>query len=256
MSADELLALGEDIQKHGLHEGVALCDGDLLDGRNRLEAMEMVGIKVVTSNGKLDIAFRNVKPRDPVDYVISKNIHRRHLSADQKRELISKLLKVTPEKSDRHIAEVAKVDHKTVASIRAKKVATGEIPHLPKTVGKDGRRRHSIKLRNATQPRTPKQPQLLEKANTSLDDAISAPIDRFTNAMPVLPEKPAVLEGLKAEQSQCVPDDPISICAVEVRSCVANAMHQIEYGLWPELIAKLHEELDRILREPAQTAAE
>jgi hypothetical protein len=216
----------------------------------------MVGIKVVTSNGKLDIAFRNVKPRDPVDYVISKNIHRRHLSADQKRELIARLLKATPEKSDRQIAEVAKVDHKTVASIRAKKVATGEIPHLPNTVGKDGRRRHSSNPHNARQPHNPKQSQLVDEANTSLDDAISAPIDRFTNAMPELSDRPAVIEELKAEQSLGVPDDPILICTVEVRSCVANAMHQIEYGLWPELIAKLHEELDRILREPTQTAEE
>jgi hypothetical protein len=49
MSDDELQELGEDIKKHGLHEGVALCDGKLLDGRNRLDAMEMAGIKVVTS---------------------------------------------------------------------------------------------------------------------------------------------------------------------------------------------------------------
>jgi hypothetical protein len=91
MSADELQALGEDIQQHGLHEGIALLDGKLLDGRNRLDAMERVGINLVIG-GKLDwanIAHRNVKPRNPVAYVISKNIHRRHLNAEDRPPTIS-----------------------------------------------------------------------------------------------------------------------------------------------------------------------
>jgi hypothetical protein len=52
-------------------------------------------------------------------------------------------LKATPEKSNRQIAETAKVDHKTVASVRAEKQATGEIPQLTKTTGKDGKQRKS-----------------------------------------------------------------------------------------------------------------
>ena len=56
MSADELKALGEDIKKNGLkHEVVLWSPGDcgdgakerlryLLDGRNRLDAMERAGI--------------------------------------------------------------------------------------------------------------------------------------------------------------------------------------------------------------------
>ena len=37
--------------------------------------------------------------------VISANIHRRHLTAEQRRELIEKLLKADPGQSDRQIAE-------------------------------------------------------------------------------------------------------------------------------------------------------
>jgi len=78
---------------------------------------------------------------DPTAYVNSANIQRRHLTADQKRELIGKLLKDEPDKSDRQIAKEAKVDHKTVAAQRKQKEATGEIPQLPKTVGADGKTR-------------------------------------------------------------------------------------------------------------------
>ena len=48
MSPDELKTLGEDIAKHGLQSRIAvLCTGNdvlLLDGRNRMDAMEAAGL--------------------------------------------------------------------------------------------------------------------------------------------------------------------------------------------------------------------
>jgi hypothetical protein len=46
---------------------VALLDGELLDGRNRLDALEMIGVKLVTGNGQLEsanIPFGSVKGAD------------------------------------------------------------------------------------------------------------------------------------------------------------------------------------------------
>jgi hypothetical protein len=48
---------------------------------------------------------------DPYTLAISYNINRRHLTAAQKSELISKLLKADPTKSDRAVAEVVGADH-------------------------------------------------------------------------------------------------------------------------------------------------
>src|SRR5262249_35114546 len=78
---------------------------------------------------------------DPVAYVISANVLRRHLNAEQKRELIGKLLKAQPEKSNRQIAKIARADDKTVGTVRAGLEATAEIPQLKKTVGADGKAR-------------------------------------------------------------------------------------------------------------------
>jgi hypothetical protein len=77
---------------------------------------------------------------DPYTYVISANIHRRHLTAEQKRELIAKLLKAKPEASDRQTATAIKVDHKTVGAVRADLEGRGEIPHVSTRTDTSGRK--------------------------------------------------------------------------------------------------------------------
>src|SRR5262249_54465574 len=105
MSPDELRALGEDISKNKLRVQVTVVlpdrsqprdrsrrsdaiwwGAELLDGRNRLDAAEMVGIQVVGEDGHLlsDIVrFYWSDGIDPYAYVVSANIHRRHLTVEQ-----------------------------------------------------------------------------------------------------------------------------------------------------------------------------
>lgn len=121
MSKNELLALGEDIKRHGLREGIALYNDVLLDGINRLDAMEAVGTNLITGNGEINWALLSpldVRNIDPYEYVVSANLHRRHLTTEQKRELVEKLVKATPEKSDRQIAETTKTSPTTVGKVR------------------------------------------------------------------------------------------------------------------------------------------
>ena len=143
MSPDELAALGEDIRKHGLTSSIVLwSDGKsqalLLDGRSRLDAIEIAirGPAIVGAPsliaGKNFLACNKVivldRSVDPYAYVTSANIHRRHLTAEHKRELIAKLIEADPTKSNRQIAKTVKVDHKTVASVRAEKEDVGKFP--------------------------------------------------------------------------------------------------------------------------------
>jgi hypothetical protein len=171
MAPDELMALAEDIKKNGLNEPIVFWtdadypliektrsksrllenyDWQVIDGRNRLNALELLDREIPQPRGHIgddwmfadegfSIKFRD--EADPYDYVISANIHRRHLTAAQKSELIEALLKAKPERSDRATAKIAQVDHKTVAAKRAKLEATGEIPQLDKRTGADGRAR-------------------------------------------------------------------------------------------------------------------
>jgi len=135
MKGEEFDALVADIKANGLHEEIILHEGKILDGRNRYRACLAAGHRLLT----LDLD--GLGYHDPLAYVISKNIHRRHLDAEQKRELIAELVKAQPEKSDRAIAEQAKTDHKKVGRVRKAQEATGAIAPVEKRTGKDGKAR-------------------------------------------------------------------------------------------------------------------
>jgi ParB-like chromosome segregation protein Spo0J len=160
ISADELAELGADIKANGLQTAIVMIresgKESLLDGISRLDAIEAAGIDLVMPDGTFDrtlglgrVFVSVVDDVDPYAFVISANAHRRHLTTEQKRDLIEKIIKATPESSNRQIAKLVKVDHKTVATIRAKKEATGEIPQLTKTVGADGRSRPVQRIKPA-----------------------------------------------------------------------------------------------------------
>src|SRR6516164_4325602 len=123
--------LAADIKLHGLRQHIVLYQGKILDGNNRYRACSLAGRKPTFAD------FTGIDA-DARNYVISVNIHRRHLSPDQRRDIIAALLKADPGQSNRQVADAAKADHKTVGTVRAEMVAGGEIPHQEKTVGKDG----------------------------------------------------------------------------------------------------------------------
>jgi hypothetical protein len=159
MSRDELIALANDIEKNGLRTQILFWAKDhedwkrgkfqLLDGRNRLDAMEVAGIDRpkcfgLVQDGKPKFPFHyqclfGDLGHDPYTVVISTNIHRRHLTAEQRRDLIANVLKAKPELSDRAIAKQVKADGKTVAKVRAEQ-ANADVPHTTERTEASGRK--------------------------------------------------------------------------------------------------------------------
>lgn len=71
----ELQQLAADIKQNGLNNPIIKLDGKILDGRNRYAACKIAGIRPV---------FDEYQGDDPLAYVISQNLKRRHLSETQR----------------------------------------------------------------------------------------------------------------------------------------------------------------------------
>ena len=159
-----LCELANDILANGLRTSIVIwSDPDdkrelLIDGRNRLDALAIARLLSVDDEGRLctprwsddqqcwistpeRIKCQYVSGGDPYAIALSFNLHRRHLTSAQKRDLISKVLKARPEVSNTTVAKQTMADDKTVAKVRRKLEATSEIPRLEKTTGRDGRSR-------------------------------------------------------------------------------------------------------------------
>ena len=163
MSDDELKELAADIKKNGMKVPIVIQRGGtgdkpvLLDGRSRLEAIERftdIKVEVNRLTGALVEHHKYLrmvrKGGDPHDIVCSLNIHRRHLTAEQKRELIGKLLKEQPTTSDRAISKLTKVSDKTVGAVRRELEGRAEIPHVETRTDTKGRRQRVHNSKSAS----------------------------------------------------------------------------------------------------------
>ena len=112
--------LVEDIRKHGLREPIILFEQKVIDGRNRERACIKAGVEPRYRSMEFD------HHDAATAYVISKNIRRRHLTPEQKRQLIEKLLRADPTKSDRHIASVPLASEDSQIGVRMRVCRYGQ----------------------------------------------------------------------------------------------------------------------------------
>jgi hypothetical protein len=207
MGDSALRELADDIARHGLRERIKVIersprgqdgvyrvshvDQVVIDGRNRLDALELAGVTIFHSGRagtKLDPDLIDVV-RDGLDtdddinaYVISANIHRRHLTLMQKKDLVAALLEGNPDRSNRSIAELVKVDHKTVGKARREKEARGEIPHVDKAVDSKGRLQPTSKR--------PAKPATTTEIRDALADEVKAAMNSPATAPDQLEQRP------------------------------------------------------------------
>jgi hypothetical protein len=115
MSPEKFKDLKADIQANGLREKIVVYQEMILDGRHRAEALEQLGI---------DLDERNCEEFDPVvegnalEYVVSRNFVRCHLTVGQRAAVAFSLAKELEKRTPK--ANVA-------GRFRSQRLATGTI---------------------------------------------------------------------------------------------------------------------------------
>jgi ParB-like chromosome segregation protein Spo0J len=112
-------ALVNDIRRHGLLDAITLYDGKILDGRNRYTACSILNIEPRFINFEGD-------DEKALEYVISKNLARRHLNESQRAMVAGKL------------ANMKQGNHSKVANLQVSPVpqslAAGRLNVSPRSV--------------------------------------------------------------------------------------------------------------------------
>jgi N6-adenosine-specific RNA methylase IME4 len=137
LSQEDYAELKADISARGVQVPVEYDEaGEILDGHHRVQICLELGIEHWPQLVRLGLS-----DAEKSEHARKLNVARRHLDQRQKRTLIEDQLRETPEKSNRQIAAVLRVDGKTVGVARERLERTAEIPRLEKTVGADGKNR-------------------------------------------------------------------------------------------------------------------
>jgi DNA modification methylase len=91
LSDEELQELADDIGERGLLHPIVLLDGKVLDGRNRLEACKIAGVEPRFIEWDGD--------GSPLEWVISTNLIRRHLTSSQRAVIAHDILPLLEEEA-------------------------------------------------------------------------------------------------------------------------------------------------------------
>jgi DNA modification methylase len=126
MEGEAFTELVEDIKAHGLHEPIVLYEGEILDGRNRYLASQAAEVTP---------RFETYTGSDPLGFVISLNLKRRHLDESQ-RAMVAARIATLQLGANQHseglpigrASELLNVGERTVA--RAREVQDRGTPEL------------------------------------------------------------------------------------------------------------------------------
>lgn len=198
--------LKQSILADGLKDRVVTTGLQILDGRHRYKALcELASegkIVVEKSLGvwqiRADIYERprqifqasielGVRTEEQMKaFVTARNLHRRHLTPEQKRELVAGALLANPERSDRQIAVEVKVSPTTVGVVRRELEQRGDVSSLDTRRDTQGREQPATK---------PTKPQSVPQA-----DPLQSFFGDNGEIQAHVPDKHAFLESLTTEE--------------------------------------------------------
>jgi hypothetical protein len=191
MSEDELVVLGNDIAENGLQQAIVFWTPGrlgrrpkevyLLDGQNRLAAIELAFATDARRCAEVidnALYIGNDGARllhgddDPWAFVASANAHRRHLTLEQKKALVEKLLLASPSRSNNATAGIAKVSDKTVGAVRREMEGRSEFPNVSTRTDTAGRQQP------ATKPARPPKVSKLDQIRALRERHVAPPISK------------------------------------------------------------------------------
>jgi ParB-like chromosome segregation protein Spo0J len=139
MSEKDLDELAADIKTQGLLEPIWLHqDGRILDGRNRYRACLLAGVEPT---------YRNYEGDDPIAFVASMNLHRRHLDPTQRSLVAAKMANL--KSGDNQYTEVRSIDRTSPISMA-----------------------DAAKLMDVSEPSVKRAKQVLASGNQALIEAV------------------------------------------------------------------------------------
>lgn len=188
---DDFDALVDDIKAHGLHEPVWLYQGKVLDGRNRLMACKAAGVEP---------KFREFEGDDAeaLAFVVSSNVHRRHLTASQRAMAAAEIAKLEKganqhahkcAPSQGEAAESLKVSRRSVQNAKQvidhgskelqRAVKSGEVPVTKAASVVDLPKKDQIKAAKAKPEKAPEPIEVTPPPEFDLDGYEPEDTDEF-----------------------------------------------------------------------------
>jgi len=158
-------ALKESIARFGVQYSIVVDETkNTIDGFHRKRACDELGIHCPT------IVIGGLTPDEKRQLAYTLNHARRHVTPTQKRDAAATLIKSKPQLSDRTLALMVGVDHKTIGRIRRGLVETGECPSCQQREGQDGKTRRMPRIH----AETPSEVERAVEALRRLGDAAPA----------------------------------------------------------------------------------
>lgn len=139
LSADEYADLEKSIETDGVLVPIIVSpSGEIIDGHHRAEIAQSLGLPCPE-------VVKHGSPAELRTFAYSLNLHRRHLTREQKRDLIAQSLRQDPQLADREHARRTGVSPTTVGAVREELVESGDVSSLDTRTDSLGRQQPATK---------------------------------------------------------------------------------------------------------------
>jgi site-specific DNA-methyltransferase (adenine-specific) len=168
LDVEEFAALKASIAESGVLIPLAYDaeTNELVDGHQRARAVAELRAEGTLVPEPMKQLRHFGSDEERIAFVVTSNVLRRKLSSAQRRDLVAEALRRLPSLSDRRLALMSGVDHKTVGVVRGELEGRGEIPHVEARADTLGRQQPTRRVRSA--------PTIFVQSNRDADRAVKA----------------------------------------------------------------------------------